>query len=147
MSNYGGPASGYFAFVHHDELFEWSDDITGRVEYVRERKPKHELPIRTSHMIVLGGMSGYENMVAQLTPLRLESNKTRKRHFRARTYRTWTSWTEENCNKAWVECLKARTEYRKVCAEFSPQVLLYTKTQIPDCAWNGTELVFPKEST
>ena len=50
--NYKGKKKGWFAWIHHDTVLEWSDDIMERVEYVRENKPTDELKTRREHMIV-----------------------------------------------------------------------------------------------
>lgn len=52
--NYTGPHSGYFAFVHHGSLFEYSNGIKKRIIYVQHNKPEHERPVRLRDMIYLG---------------------------------------------------------------------------------------------
>lgn len=53
-SNYTGPQRGYFAFVHHAQLFEHTnEDIKNRVLYVKQMKPAHEQGIRLRHILLL----------------------------------------------------------------------------------------------
>lgn len=55
LPNYTGPQRGYFAFVHHAQLFEHtSEDIKNRIEYVKDRKPTNEQGIRLRHILLLG---------------------------------------------------------------------------------------------
>jgi hypothetical protein len=45
--NYTGPTKGWFIFIHHDTILEYSGDILDRVAYVRTDKPAHEQAART----------------------------------------------------------------------------------------------------
>jgi len=51
--NYTGPTKGWFAWLHHDTVLEWSDNVIERTDYVFKNKPKHEMKARTEHMIVI----------------------------------------------------------------------------------------------
>lgn len=44
--NYLGPQEGWFLFIHHNIILEYSDDIQQRVEYILRVKPKHEQKTR-----------------------------------------------------------------------------------------------------
>ena len=46
LPNYTGPVSGFFIFVHHEGILEWSNNILERVDYVRSDKPKAEQAAR-----------------------------------------------------------------------------------------------------
>lgn len=53
-SNYTGPTEGCFAFLHHEQLCEWSHDVYERIDYVKRNKPMNEVAIRLHNMIYLG---------------------------------------------------------------------------------------------
>jgi hypothetical protein len=49
--NYTGPNKGWFAFVHHGCLAEYSCNIAKRVRHVKHSKPPLERPIRLAHIM------------------------------------------------------------------------------------------------
>jgi len=48
--NYIGPTEGNFGFLHHDTAWEYSHNVIERVDYVRRRKPAHEIQVRLDSM-------------------------------------------------------------------------------------------------
>src|SRR5271155_1055488 len=62
--NYEGPSEGYFGLLHHEILFEYSDNIQERVDYVKNNKPLNEIKIRLHSMIYLE-----DDYYAKLKPL------------------------------------------------------------------------------
>lgn len=56
--NYTGPNTGWFAMLHHTQLFEntdgFTDGVKERIEYVREHKPRHEVKVRLDNMMYIG---------------------------------------------------------------------------------------------
>lgn len=56
--NYTGPQRGWFAMLHHEQLFEvcYGRDVQERVDYVAECKPLHERAVRLRNMMYLGNM-------------------------------------------------------------------------------------------
>jgi len=52
--DYTGPTTGFFGLLHHNILFEPSDDVMERVTYVRSEKPFGEKVTRLHNMIFLG---------------------------------------------------------------------------------------------
>ena len=106
--DYVGPTKGYFAFLHHKQLFESSHDVMERVAYVKREKPGHEIQTRLHNMIYLPFMTDeldadYE---AKLAPL--------------------------------------YADYEAKLASLYVDILTFVRQHIPDCAWNGRELVFPE---
>ena len=93
--DYVGPTTGWFGLLHHDKLFEQSDNVMERVDYVRREKPKGEIAIRLHNMIFLGAVADV--------------------------------------------CAKRDT--------LDAEIFAYISTNTPDCAWNGTELVFTTKET
>ena len=51
--SYVGPTEGTFGLLHHDQLYEPSQNVMKRVAYVRENKPTREVAIRLHNMIYL----------------------------------------------------------------------------------------------
>lgn len=51
---YRGSRVGWFAMVHHDDLFEWSGDIMRRVDFIKSDKPEHEVQTRLNNLLYLG---------------------------------------------------------------------------------------------
>ena len=106
--DYVGPTKGYFAFLHHEQLFEKSHDVMERVAYVKRDKPDHEIPTRLHNMIYLPFMTDAldADYKAKLAPL--------------------------------------YADYEAKLATLDADILAFIRQHIPDCAWNGSRLVFPK---
>ncbi len=51
--NYKGKTKGWFAWLHHDTILEYSENVLERTEYVFACKPKNEIKERTEHMIYI----------------------------------------------------------------------------------------------
>ena len=51
--DYVGPTTGWFCLLHHTMLYEHSHDVMERVEYVKSKKPRHEVATRLHNMIYL----------------------------------------------------------------------------------------------
>jgi len=117
--DYVGPTKGYFALLHHEVLFEKSHDVTERVAYVKRDKLKHEVPIRLHNMLYLPFMTDalYADYQAKLAPLDADYEAKR-----APLY----------------------ADYQAKRATLDAYILAFIRQHIPDCAWNGKELVFPE---
>ena len=140
--NYTGPKSGPFGLLHHRKLWEWSHDVTERVDYIRREKPENELSIRLHNMIYLGGCPVFKGRAW------------------ADYLNTWAAWdkAEAAWDKAWADWIKAEAAWIKAGADYlkagadwgkahpnaDAKILAYIRKHIQDCAWDGGELVFPK---
>lgn len=53
---YVGPQKGYFAMLHHQQLFEetTSETASHRADYVKHQKPSNEVDVRLHNMMYLG---------------------------------------------------------------------------------------------
>jgi len=51
--NYKGKTKGFFAWLHHDHILEWSHNVRERTVYVQENKPNDEMKTRAEHMIAI----------------------------------------------------------------------------------------------
>ena len=114
--DYVGPTKGYFAFLHHEQLFEKSHDVMERVAYVKSGKPDHEIPTRLHNMIYL----------PFITDALGEDYETK----RDTLYKDYGA--------------KRDTLYKDYKAKRAPldaDVLAFVRQHIPDCAWNGRKLV------
>ena len=117
--DYVGPTKGYFAFLHHEQLFEKSHDVMERVAYVKRDKPDHEIPTRLHNMIYLPFMTDA-----------LDADYEAKRAPLDADY------------KAKLDTLDADYEAKR--DTLFADILAFIRQHIPDCAWNGSRLVFPK---
>ena len=124
-ANYTGPLSGYFTFVHHELLFEYSHDINERIKFILNNKPKHECATRLRHLM-------------WLDPTWVDLSDH---------YSAWTSFDRTisfgygllalNWRVAQENLIRAREEA-------SPRVLKYVIERMPKHKWNGRTLVFPR---
>ena len=117
--NYTGPKSGPFSLLHHGKLWEWSHDVTERTDYIRREKLKHERATRLYNIMHLGGCAAFKDKA-----------------YAAR----------DKADAAWIKACAARDKADAAWVKAHPnadaEILAYITTHIPDCAWNGTELVF-----
>ncbi len=123
--NYVGPTDGWFGFLHHRELCEESHDVNERVAYVKENKPTNEVAIRLHHMIYLGDCEA----IAARTALYYDYVAKRKKLLDGKAL--------------FVEYSTLVADYGANRTTQDTAILAYIKSNIPDCAWNGTTLVFP----
>ena len=116
--DYVGPTKGYFAFLHHRELFEKSHNVMERVAYVKQYKPDHEIPTRLHNMIFLPFMTDkwYADYNAKQAPL----------------------YADYDAKQA-----PLYADYRAKLASLDVGILTFIRSHIPNCAWSGYELVFP----
>jgi hypothetical protein len=135
--DYVGPTKGYFAFLHHEKLFEKSHDVMERVAYVKREKPDHEVPTRLHNMIYLPFMTDelhadYEAKVASLYA-----------DYKAKLASLYADWAKlASLHEAKLASLRA--DYEAKLAPLHADILTFVRQHIPDYAWNGRELVFPE---
>ena len=177
-ANYSGPTTGVFGMLHHDILSESSHDVRERVEYVRSRKPKNEIPTRLHNMIYLGECKAalryaeynakrellyamlYDEYNAKYSSLYANYKAKRElldAHYEAK-YAPLAADYEAKRElldagyKAKRELLNAgcRAARKVVAADYKAKIGLleteiveYIRQYIPDCAWNGGELLMP----
>ena len=122
--DYTGPTIGLFGLLHHEVLVEESHDVMERVDYVRRKKAKSEVAIRLHNMIYLGGCES----AVQRAPLNAEYTRQRD-----------TLKAEYTRKRA-----PLNAEYERQRDTLNAAILKYIKAHIPDCAWNGKELVFSR---
>ncbi len=121
--NYEGPTEGIFGLVHHDVLFEASEDIMERVDFIREHKPKDEVKTRL-HCLVY------------LPPERLPINLVEAGKAYVEAEKAY-----DGARKAYIGARKAYIEARKARYEAVEDLI---KELVPDCPWDGKKLDFTK---
>ena len=165
-SNYTGPTRGWFAFLHHDKLFEWSHDIYERIGYVKRQKPKNEVAIRLHNMIYLGGCEAmakraqldadYEAKRAQLDADYEAKLAPLYADYRAKRAPLYADYEAKHASLvadyeakraslyADYEAKRATlyADYEAKRASLNAEILAYIKLKSPNCAWDGTTLVF-----
>lgn len=120
--DYVGPTEGVFGLLHHEVLWETSHDVRERVAYVKDNKPPHEVAVRLHNMIYLGGCEG----AAKLDPLDAD--------YKAKSDTLYADYK--------AKCDPLYADYKAKRDTLDAEILLYIRTHIPDCAWDGKTLVF-----
>jgi hypothetical protein len=161
--NYTGPTSGWFGLLHHDLLYEESHDVHERVEYVKKNKPEQEVETRLHNMIFIDPVlcpSVLTNK-AKREPLYADYEAKRKplyADYKAKCALLYADYEAkrkplyadyEAKRKPLEADYKAKrkpleADYKAKCAPLDVKIEQYIRSQIPDCAWNGTNLVFDK---
>lgn len=169
--DYVGPNIGFFGILHHDVLFEQSNNVRGRVANVRRDKPASERATRLYNMIYLGAIAPtmslfytleihYANELCEAMVRRdiAQAAVLARRAEELGALAQTQIWEEDEIiakyqpelrdldGKLDLEVLEL---YRKQEAEESRLeglVLAYIREQIPDCAWDAQngKLVFPE---
>jgi len=152
--NYTGPTAGLFAFLHHCTLYEYSDNVIERINYVKSQKPKDEIELRLHHMLYLdssdtliGKAYSFEERYRQKRVqldneyehecARLDSD------FQFRGY-NYDYWRQRNTlNAVYRQRVnKLDDDYWRRRALFEKVVLDYINRHIPEHRWNGERIVF-----
>ena len=125
LPDYVGPANGYFAFVHHEVLCEYSTNIRERVAFIESCKPKHERETRLRHLLYLDPIKCPAAAEIKL----LNDDYVAKRKLLDDDY--------------WAEIKLLNDDHVAKRKLLDKPILVYIKKHIPDCRWNGETLVFP----
>jgi hypothetical protein len=154
--NYTGPTKGWFAFLHHEQMYEETYDVNERIDYVKRRKPKNEVAIRLHNMIYLGGCEAmakraplYADYKAKRAPLDADYKAKRApldADYKAKLAPLDADYEAKRASlDADYEAKRAPldADYEAKRASLGAEILVYIKMNIPDCAWNGKTLVFP----
>ena len=122
--DYTGPTNGWFGLLHHSVLCEESHDVMERVAYVKREKPRNEISVRLHNMIYLGEVGA--------------DYKAK----RALLYADYKAKRALLCADYEAKCALIYADYKAKRALLYAEVHEHIKSHIPDCAWNGTELIF-----
>lgn len=115
--NYTGPTKGWFAWVHHGTILEWSDNIIERTDYVHKNKPEHEMGARIEHMV---------HVPDRLIPKYFKEARAKWREADAKLYEAAAKLYEA----------AAKREEAAAKAYYSPLITTYLKKHTP-YAWDG----------
>ena len=141
---YFGPLMGVFGLLHHDLLCELSHNVNERVMYVRHEKPVHEQLIRLYNMIYLGDCAAAAvyctvNCMYHVELQELEIERQATRQYGGFLSEPYFHPSIPSRDEGYANKLVAR--YRAQCAVLEPEIMMYIKTHIPNCPWNGEKLV------
>ena len=114
LPNYIGPREGFFALLHHAKLFEWSENVVERVDYVRANKSKIELDTRLRHMCYLP-KEHFEEIYAALS------------QYEAVTQPAWSQYQ--------AVAQPARSQYEAVTQQAWGKIASYLQDHITDFRW------------
>ena len=145
--NYTGPIKGWFGFLHHEQLCEKSHDVNERIDYVKLHKPDNEVAIRLHNMIYLGGCKAmaklavllYTDYKAKCDALLADYEAECDALYADHTAKLAPLYADYRAKR---DALYA-DDYEAKCDALYAEILVYIKSNIPDCAWNGKTLVFP----
>ena len=178
-ADYSGPTTGVFGLLHHHILSENSHDVRERVDYVRLRKPKNEIPTRLHNMIYLGECKAamlyaeyndeykakyamlYDEYSAKYNSLGADYSATRElldADYEAKGAPLYTGYKakcdglhadyEAKRYSLDADCRAARelvdADYKAKISLLEMEIVEYIWQHIPDCAWNGRELLMPE---
>ena len=143
--NYTGPIKGWFGFLHHEQLCEKSHDVNERIDYVKLHKPDNEVAIRLHNMIYLGGCKAMAKCDA------LHADYKAKCDALDADYKAKLAVLDADhrakCAPLYAhhraKCAPLDADYEAKLAVLDAEILVYIKSNMPDCAWNGKTLVFP----
>jgi hypothetical protein len=152
--NYTGPTEGWFGLLHHSNLYECSHNVMERVAYVI-RKKAPQVEIRLHNMIYLGDLG---TMRDAMDTDYGDKRDALRADYRAKCNALWVDYEDKrdpmrtdytaNCivleDDYAAKCRMLDADYKDKIASLEADILVYIKHHIPDCAWNGTKLVFGK---
>ena len=132
--DYTGPIAGVFGLLHHDILVESSHDVMERVSYIKHEKPKREIATRLYNIIYLGLCYEARLCAPLIADYIAETNSL-----------NWEYFTKHfRVNAEYVaKCTLLDRNYQTKRAWLYKKVFIYVKKHIPDCAFNGKELIYP----
>lgn len=148
--NYEGPTTGMFGLLHHTELCEPSHDVMERVNYVKHEKDPHEIPTRLHNMIWLGDCEAAAQWDVALQTYRANDSTLYCEFYEAKALLLEEA-EEAECAIA-LDALNAKyhadrdtmnAESSAVIRSCESTIHEFIKQHIPDCAWDGEQLLFP----
>lgn len=117
------PKAGWYWFLHHDTMVEWTDDIDERWDYVCREKPYEELETRQKWMRPVKGEMPVEFIAA------------------------WVEYAAARAKyeTAWVKYDKTWTKYETAQAKYKPQIEALMREELPGVPWDGKTLLMQAE--
>ena len=133
-ANYIGPTSGVFAFVHHEILCEWSNNINVRLTYVRDNKPIYEQKVRLSSIMYIP-----ESVCPTVYEAHAKSVEARAKYDEAHAK---SVEARAKSVEARAKSVEARAKYDEAHAKCDDIILAYVLKHQPTVPWNGKTLTF-----
>ena len=114
LPNYTGPVSGFFIFVHHEGILEWSNNILERVDYVRSDKPKAEQAARAKALqaVPLDAVSDATNTAGQAYDTAWQAYDTARQAYYTARQAYDTAW--QAYDTAWLKKTFPKTDWAKL---------------------------------
>ena|SRR3990167_7261663 len=129
LPDYDGPKKGWFHAIHHaDDIVEWSDNITERIDFINKNKLDSEIPIRLSNLMYVGDYQPACDYRAKRAPLDAD--------YKAR--RALLTLYEARCVTLYAD-YEAKcapyADYKAKCAPLDAEILIFVKQHNPDSVW------------
>ena len=126
--------------VHHDKLIDpLTHPISVRRKYIKENKPKEEIPLRLKLLKVVKGKLPKEYVEAGKT-----YDKAWKTYDKAWKIYVEAEKTRDEARKTCDEAWKVYDEAEKTCDEarktYKKEILALHKKECPHCPWNGESI-------
>lgn len=125
----------YYWHGHHDILCEFFDNIKGRIEFIKNNKPKNEIGIRLKLLKEVKG---------QLPQAWLNADKAKRDADNAK-FNAWRDkdvvgkmW--EDVNMVWED---ANMVWEDANMAWKNEIEALHKIECPNCLWDGKTIVFP----
>jgi len=154
--------TGFYWHIHHDELLEWSDNISKRIDFVISHKPNDEIETRLRLMKPVKGKLPAEVVKAWKArgkaweargKAREAYDKAREAYDKAWEARgkAWKArgkaWeAREKAREAYVKAWEAYDEaweaYDKALRKHKKEIEALHRKECPDCPWDGNT-IFP----
>jgi len=130
--------SGFYWHVHHDELLEWCYDAEERIDFIKNRKPAHEIETR---------LTWFQPVKGKLPDAVIDAGEAHNKAYEEacdKAYEEASDKARVAYNKASEAYLKTHGAYRKALSDHKDEIeALHAKEQ-PGCPWDGETLVFPR---
>jgi uncharacterized protein with PIN domain len=157
---------------HAAEPYEYSDDVIERITYIKENKPQNEVAIRLRHIVYVSAdrpplLAEYGRVTTQAwaeygrvtTQAWAEYGRVKAQAWAEYGRVTTPALAEYQRIKApalaeyqrvndqaWAEYGRVKApawaEYQRVKAPALAAITEHLKSLIPDCKWDGTQIVF-----
>ena len=136
------PKLKYYWHIHHDRLCEYTYDISERIKYIKENKPKREIPAR---LRLIKPVQHPDKL-----PLRFRNaaDATAKTYAACDKALAASTKAYDAYDKAYAAYDKAYAAYEKACAAYDkalrmPQIEELHREEHPNWPWKG-KTIFPK---
>ena len=130
--------TGMFWHCHHDELCEYVYDYQGRVDFIKNNKPKKEIKTRLKLFKKVKG-----KLPKELVEAWKKYDEAREKCDEARE-----KWDEarEKWDEAVEKYVEAREKYNEAREKYKLQIEKLHKKECGCKEWNGEEIIFEEKN-